>query len=82
MAKIFGIGNALVDIMTKVNNDTILTSLNLPKGSMQLISSEEMESALDKTKGYEQVLASGGSAANTINGFSVLAVQRYIQNIL
>ncbi|HZJ73220.1 MAG TPA: adenosine kinase [Perlabentimonas sp.] len=75
MAKIFGIGNALVDIMTKVNNDTILTSLNLPKGSMQLISSEEMESALDKTKGYEQVLASGGSAANTINGLANLNVE-------
>ena len=52
MAKIFGIGNALVDIMTIVDNDNILTTLNLPKGSMQLVSSEVMASALKKTKGY------------------------------
>lgn len=75
MAKIFGIGNALVDIMTKVDNESILSTLNLPKGSMQLISSKEMESALAKTKKFEQILASGGSAANTINGLANLNVE-------
>lgn len=75
MAKIFGIGNALVDIMTIVDNDNILTTLNLPKGSMQLVSSEVMASALKKTKGYKQILASGGSAANTINGLANLGVK-------
>ena len=75
MAKIFGIGNALVDIMTRVNNDHILTTLNLPKGSMQLVDSEMMANALEQTKRYEQVLASGGSAANTINGLANLGIE-------
>ena len=36
MKRILGIGNALVDIMTLIDNDSILEELALPKGSMQL----------------------------------------------
>ena len=37
MKKILGVGNALVDIMVKIDNDHILNELDLPKGSMQLV---------------------------------------------
>jgi len=37
MKKILGIGNALVDIMTLINDDDILAEFSLPKGSMQLV---------------------------------------------
>ena len=35
--KVLGIGNALVDILTRIDNDNILNELGLPKGSMQLV---------------------------------------------
>ena len=37
MKRILGIGNALVDALTLIPSDEILSELNLPKGSMQLI---------------------------------------------
>ena len=37
MAKVIGLGNALVDIMTMIDSDKVLEKLNLPKGSMQLV---------------------------------------------
>ena len=36
MDKVLGIGNALVDIMTKLPDDSTLERFNLKKGSMQL----------------------------------------------
>ena len=37
MSKVLGIGNALVDIMTRLDSDDVLQLFNLPKGSMQLV---------------------------------------------
>lgn len=73
--KIFGIGNALVDIMTSLESDSLLDKLNLPKGSMQIVNEETIAKALEQTKGLKQTLASGGSAANTINGLANLGVE-------
>ena len=43
MKKILGIGNALVDVMTMINDDSILESFSLPKGSMQLVDKAKSE---------------------------------------
>jgi sugar/nucleoside kinase (ribokinase family) len=75
MVKIFGIGNALVDIMTGLESDDTLKKLGLPKGSMQLVDEETIGKALNETKGLKQTLASGGSAANTINGLANLGAE-------
>ena len=40
MMNILGIGNALVDVMTLIDNDNILEKFSLPKGSMQLVDGE------------------------------------------
>jgi len=72
MKKILGLGNALVDIMTKIDSDTVLENLNLPKGSMQLVDNKQVASVQNKTTQYNPSLASGGSAANTINGLANL----------
>ncbi|MFP4555427.1 MAG: adenosine kinase [Bacteroidales bacterium] len=72
--KVIGIGNALVDIMTSLENDDLLEILNLPKGSMQIVDDETIEKAIEQTIGLKQTLASGGSAANTINGLANLGV--------
>ncbi|HCY01190.1 MAG TPA: adenosine kinase [Bacteroidales bacterium] len=72
MTSILGIGNALVDIMTSLESDNLLSELNLPKGSMQIVNEETINNAMVKTKNLKQTLASGGSAANTINGLANL----------
>jgi hypothetical protein len=37
MKQIIGIGNALVDIVTLIDDDRLLEQLSLPNGSMQLV---------------------------------------------
>lgn len=74
MAKVLGLGNALVDIMTKLSNDSTLDELGLPKGSMQLVDEAFMQKAVEYTKHFPQTLAAGGSAANTIHGLANLGV--------
>jgi len=72
MKKILGIGNALVDVMTQIDNDNILEKFNLPKGSMTLVDSLKSQEVKNGTEGFRKSLASGGSAANTIHGLAML----------
>ena len=74
MKKILGIGNALVDIVTYIDDETILQMFALPKGSMQLVDSVKSEMVKTGTGSFDKTLASGGSAANTIHGLSLLGV--------
>lgn len=75
MDKILGMGNALVDIMTKIDSDDLLGKLGLPKGSMQLVDAESSKQVMEKTKHLNPEIASGGSAANTIHGLAKLGVE-------
>lgn len=74
MKKVIGIGNALVDLMTRIDNDAFLAELNLPKGSMQLVDKEVSRAIIEKTKNFDRIIASGGSAANTIHGLAKLGL--------
>jgi sugar/nucleoside kinase (ribokinase family) len=74
MDKILGIGNALVDVMTLIDNDNILEKFSLPKGSMQLVNDEISTLIKSETIKFKRNLASGGSAANTIHGLAMLGV--------
>ena len=67
--KILGIGNAIVDVFVKVD-DNFLSKNNLTKGSMKLIEKAEFETLKDRIK-IEKIEA-GGSVANTIAGISYL----------
>jgi fructokinase len=67
--KILGIGNAIVDVFVKVD-DNFLSKNNLTKGSMKLIEKAEFETLRDTIK-IEKIEA-GGSVANTIAGISYL----------
>jgi sugar/nucleoside kinase (ribokinase family) len=75
MAKILGIGNALVDLLIRIDNDRILDKLGLPKGSMTLVDEEKKNLIAEMTKGMPMEMASGGSAANTIHGLAKLGVE-------
>jgi fructokinase len=67
--KILGIGNAIVDVLTKVDDD-FLKNNKLIKGSMTLIDKFEFENLKKKIK-IEKVVA-GGSVANTMAGIAHL----------
>ena len=67
--KILGIGNAIVDVFVKVD-DNFLAKNKLVKGSMKLIEKNEFES-LKSTIKIEKIEA-GGSVANTMAGISYL----------
>jgi sugar/nucleoside kinase (ribokinase family) len=72
MMRILGIGNALVDVMTLIDNDNILEKFSLPKGSMQLVDAEKSALIKKGTTDFKRNLVSGGSAANTIHGLAML----------
>ena len=66
---ILGIGNAIVDVICKVN-DEFLAKNNLAKSNMKLIDETEFKKLLSNLKIEETV--SGGSVANSIFGLSQL----------
>lgn len=72
MKHVLGIGNALVDVMTQIDNDQILQEFGLPKGSMTLVDIKKSLEVKNSTLNFKRSLASGGSAANTIHGLSML----------
>jgi len=74
MMRILGIGNALVDVMTLIDNDYILEKFSLPKGSMQLVDGEKSTLIKSDTSNFKRNLVSGGSAANTIHGLAMLGI--------
>ena len=75
MKKILGMGNALTDILLQVDNDEILFSLNLLNGGMQLINTERSHEINVAVSNYSKIMATGGSASNTINGITRLGMQ-------
>ena len=67
--KILGIGNAIVDVICKVE-DKFITQNNLTKSTMKLVNENEFKKLLSNLKILETV--SGGSVANSIVGLSQL----------
>jgi fructokinase len=66
---ILGIGNAIVDVLSKVDDEFLIKN-NLVKGSMKLINKSEFKN-LEKNIKIEKVVA-GGSVANTMAGIAHL----------
>ena len=67
--KILGIGNAIVDVICKVE-DSFLSNNGLTKSTMKLVDETEFKKLLSSLKIEETV--SGGSVANSIVGLSQL----------
>ena len=67
--KVLGIGNAIVDVICKVENSFIIEN-NLTKSTMKLVDEVEFKKLLSTLKIEETV--SGGSVANSIVGLSQL----------
>jgi len=62
---VFGVGNALVDIQARVDDD-IIQSLKLDKGIMKLVDDTEQAAVLSMMGGMPLHRCAGGSAANTV----------------
>jgi sugar/nucleoside kinase (ribokinase family) len=71
-----GIGNALVDIEVQVE-DAFIEEQSLIKGGMKLSTSAEQTLVLKALAGQATKISSGGSAANTVHGISVLGSSGY-----
>ena len=67
--RILGIGNAIVDVICKVNDDFLINN-GLTKSTMKLINEEEFKKLLSTLK-PEKIVA-GGSVANSIVGLAQL----------
>lgn len=66
MEKIIGIGNALVDILALLRDDSALERMGLPKGSMMLIGEKRQEELRSCMEGLQVEQSTGGSAGNTV----------------
>ncbi len=67
--KILGIGNAIIDVICKVD-DNFLKKNNLTKSTMKLVNQNEFKSLISNLNIEETI--SGGSVANSIVGLSQL----------
>ena len=65
MSKIYGFGNALIDIEIQINDDQ-LTSIGIPKGSMRHINKDMKELLLKEYKNSIRSMNPGGSIANSL----------------
>lgn len=74
MQKVIGMGNALVDIIYQMPEDSWLNRFSLPKGSMQLVDMQFSNRIVKETEHLSQQIASGGSAANAIHGLANMGV--------
>lgn len=72
MDKIIGIGNALVDVLARVNDDSIINELQLTKGGIELIDKDRYIYISGMVEAMDTHMASGGSTGNTIRALGIL----------
>jgi sugar/nucleoside kinase (ribokinase family) len=75
MAKVLGLGNALVDLIINIEDENLLEKFQLPRGSMTLVDAVKASLVLEATKNLKFQVAAGGSASNTIDGLSRLGIE-------
>lgn len=72
MKKVLGIGNALVDVLIRLEDDAVLERFGLPRGSMTLVDKNTANALLEATASFKKEKSSGGSVANAIHGMAML----------
>jgi len=75
MAKILGMGNALVDIMIRIEDEKLFSDFGLLKGGMRLMDGVFIQKLMKAISYLPAENAPGGSAANTINGLANLGME-------
>ncbi len=72
MTKIVGIGNALVDVLVRLDSDSVLRELRLPRGGMTHIDAEQHAAISRAMESLHAGRATGGSASNTIHALAMM----------
>ena len=69
---ICGLGNALVDALVRIPDDSLLEDLQLTRGTMHLVESDRWEALFSRVEELGVEFHPGGSCANTIVTASIL----------
>lgn len=72
MQTVLGMGNALVDALIRIKDDSLLAGFGLEKGSMTLVDKVKSQKILEATASLDKQRSSGGSVANSIHGMAKL----------
>lgn len=73
--KTIGLGNALVDVLLRLNDDNVLTEIGMRKGSMDLIDRQTMLTIRKAQESLECNIAPGGSVSNSMRAMGKLGAQ-------
>ncbi len=73
--KILGLGNALVDVLSKLDSDETLVKIGMQKGAMDMISREQMYVIRKYQANTETTQAPGGANCNTMRAIALLGGQ-------
>ena len=69
-----GLGNALVDVLLRLENDDVLSEIGIQKGAMDMINREQMIAIRTTLAGLPRTQTPGGSVCNTMRSMSSLWV--------
>jgi sugar/nucleoside kinase (ribokinase family) len=69
---VLGIGNALIDVLIHIPDDSLLQTFGLLKGSMTLVDASQSAEIKKGTQIDSRMIQTGGSAANTVHGIAKL----------
>lgn len=70
-----GLGNALVDVLIRLENDDILREIGIKKGAMDMIGEEQMIAIRKKQESLARSQAPGGSVCNTMRAMACLGAR-------
>lgn len=73
--KILGLGNALVDVLSKLDSDETLVKIGIQKGAMDMISREQMYVIRKYQANTETTQVPGGANCNTMRAIALLGGQ-------
>ncbi|MDL2255886.1 adenosine kinase [Parabacteroides sp. OttesenSCG-928-K15] len=72
---VLGLGNALVDVLLRINSDDVLPQIGIEKGAMDMISEEQMKAIRKAQQQLERSQTPGGSACNSMRALSYLGAK-------
>ncbi|MDR1524831.1 MAG: adenosine kinase [Tannerella sp.] len=73
--KIIGIGNALLDVLLRLDSDNVLAETGMKKGAMDLINESVMRELQQAQAGLPRKESPGGSAGNTMRALAKLGAE-------
>ena len=67
-----GLGNALVDVVLRVKDESVLSDIGIAKGAMELIDKDQMIRLRSASTDLSRSVSPGGSVCNTIRAMANL----------